>query len=201
MKRIFTILALGIAGTWLASPLIAGDSGSYFHFDAGPNFLQKTPQTFSDGFERDLKWNTGFRVSIAQGFNLTPWAAIELETGFLYNEWEVNDDEWVGNVPILANAVFKYDMPNGWTPFVGVGGGGSIFLAKTAFFHNDSDYYLVAAWQGQAGIRYNVGQDLALGLVYKYFGTTNPKFELFDSSFKLHDVVNHYVGFQLQYNF
>ena len=191
---------MGIAGAWLATPGIASDSATYFHFDVGPNFLQKTRQTFSDGFERDLKWDMGFRVSIAQGFNLTSWAAIELETGFLYNEWEDNDDEWVGNVPILANAVFKYEIGR-VTPFIGVGGGGSIFLAKTAFFQNDSDYYLVAAWQGQAGLRYNIGQDLAIGVVYKYLGTTNPEFELFDSTFKFHNVRNHYVGVQLHYNF
>ena len=182
MKRTLIILSLGIAGLWLTSPAIGADSGTYFHFDAGPNVLQKIHQVFDAGLERDLDFNTGVRISIAQGYNLTPWAAVELETGFSYNEMKHSDD-WLGQVPILASAVFKYDSSCGWTPFVGVGGGGAVTLAKTALFHNDSDYYLVAAWQGQAGLRYRVNQDLEIGLVYKYFGTTAPELEVFGETF------------------
>ena len=200
MKRTLVILSLGIAGLWLSHPAMAADSGTYFHFDAGPNIVQNVKQTFSTGGELEREFNTGVRINIAQGYNLTSWAAIELETGFSYNELKHSED-WLGNVPFLASAVFKYECPAGWTPFIGVGGGGSIAFAKTSLFHNDSDYYLVAAWQGQAGLRYRMGENLALGLVYKYLGTTSPKFELFGSSFKLDDVHNHYVGFQLQYNF
>jgi opacity protein-like surface antigen len=200
MKRTLIILSLGIAGLWLTNPAIAADSGTYFHFDVGPNVLQKVHQEFSDGFERDLDFNTGVRIGISQGYNLNSWAALEFETGFTFNELKHSDD-WLGNVPILANAIFRYDCPSGWTPFVGVGGGGSVAIAKTALFHNDSDYYLVAAWQGQAGLRYRMRESLELGLVYKYFGTTAPKFELFGDSFKLEKIHNHYVGLQLQYNF
>ena len=40
-----------------------------------------------------------------------------------------------------------------------------------------------------------------MGVVYKYFGTGSPEFELFGEEFKLRDIHNHYVGLQMHYDF
>jgi OmpA-OmpF porin, OOP family len=197
------LYAVGVAalsGSLLATRANAQDSSTYFHFDVGPNILQDIHQEFADGFERDLEHNTGVRANIAQGFNLCPWSAIDLETGFSYNELKGSND-WMGQVPLLASLILKYDASCGWTPFVGIGGGGSITMVNSAFLDNDNDLDLVFAWQGQAGLRYRVGPDFGVGVVYKYFGTSSPEFELFGSDFEFENIHNHYVGLQLHYDF
>ena len=201
MKRCATIVcAAAVAVGFSLSRAEAQEGSSYFHFDVGPNLLQEIHQEFSTGFERDLDFNLGVRANLSQGFNLCAWSALELESGFSYNELKGSDD-WLGQVPLLASLVLKYDASCGWTPFIGFGGGGSISIANTALAHNDTDLSLVFAWQGQAGLRYRLGHDFGLGLVYKYFGTTAPEFELFGDEFELKNIHNHYVGLQLHYDF
>src|SRR5216110_2631804 len=116
------------AGMTLAGAQSAEDSGHYFKFDVGPNYTGALHQEFkSVPLERDLKMNLGVRGSVAEGFALNRFLAVELETGAAWNELDHSSD-WLMQVPILANVVLRYDF-KGWMVYVGAGGGGAAVIA------------------------------------------------------------------------
>lgn len=199
------LLVCGLAaGLSLAGAQAAEDSGHYFKFDVGANYLGKIHQEFTTPVsERDLHFNLGVRGSVAEGFAFNRFLALEVETGAAWNELDGGVD-WFMQVPILANAVLRYECKGGWTAYVAAGGGGVVAIARTSFIEHDADVDLVPAWQGTAGINYRVG-NVSVGIVYKYLGMTNPNFELsvggVTQEFKFHNIQNHYGGVQLTYNF
>ena len=202
MKR----LLCGLAAVGLTTGTYAAESGNYFKLDVGPNYVGETTQEFlNPPFTRDLDWNIGVRASVAEGFALNRFLALEVESGLIWNELDESVD-WIMQVPLLANIVLRYECKGGFTTFVGAGGGGAVFMANTTVIDDDSDATLVPAWQAMAGLNYNVGSNLSIGLVYKYLGMANPELELtlfgqITQKFKFHDIHNHYGGLQLTYNF
>lgn len=194
------------AAATVAGAQAAEESGHYFKFDVGANYTGDLHQEFKNlPLERDLKMNLGVRGGMAEGFMLNRFLAVEVEASALWNELD-NSNDWLLQVPVLANLVLRYECKGGWTAYVGIGGGGAAVIANTtAFAEQDSDMTFVPAWQGMAGLNYRFGGGLAIGVVYKYMGIADPKLEVdvfgMNQIFKLEDVQNHYGGVQLTYNF
>jgi len=88
-----------------------------------------------------------------------------------------------GNITSLAlmtNAIVDIFPNRSWTPYLGGGvGGARIALNDLQVSHtnfvNKSD--LQFAYQGIAGVRYQVTERLSLDLDYRYFATTDPDFK------------------------
>ena len=197
----------GLAAALVAVGAQAEDgSGHYFKFDVGPNYTGELHQEFKNfALERDLKMNLGVRGSVAEGFALNRFLAVEVEAAGLWNELDESND-WLMQVPLLANLLLRYECKGNWTVYAGVGGGGAAVIAHTtAFAEEDTDLTVVPAWQATAGLSYRFGSGLSLGLVYKYMGIADPKLEVevmgIRQTFKLEDVHNHYGGIQLIYSF
>lgn len=168
-----------------ASSDAASDSKLYFNFDAGLNLAEDVDVEFPGFGEATGGLEPGFRVSTAGGFILNDLLSLEVETGFVYNDLE-DFDGWLGHVPILGSLVFRYECECGWTPFIGVGGGGAVSIfeetvrfSPTSTSETESDTDFVIAWQGQVGLRYQVNEALSVGFLYKYFGTDGPEIEMF----------------------
>lgn len=193
-KHIYRLITVG-GLVWLtsASGIQAADSGSYLKLDAGVNIAQDISI-----FGTDIELNPGFRVGIAPGVILNDLLAIELETGFIYNEVDGPGDEWFGHVPLLANLILKHDFDNGLTPFGGIGLGGTLSIIESG---SENDTAFALAWQAQAGVRYRFNDQLSLGGVYKYLGVNDPEFDLFGVDFEVENVHNHYFGVQVAFNF
>jgi len=198
MKR----LLCGLTALVAATATQAADSGTYMLFDVGVNYMQNIHQESlgPPPSERDRKMDLGVRASIAEGIVLNRFLSVEVETGAMYNELDRSVD-WLIQVPLLANVVFRYECKGGWTGFIGAGGGGALSMVNTSLGHDDTDHDFAFAWQGMAGIRYQFSQNLSLGLVYKYFGTSELEFSLFGGEFELDDIHNHSGGLQLTYSF
>lgn len=201
MKLVIWGLAAGLAVTGLQAE---EDSGHYFKFDVGANYTGDLHQDFKNiPGDRDLKMNLGLRTSVAEGLALNRFFALEVESAFLWNELDHSTD-WVIQVPVFANAVLRYQSKR-LGAYVAAGGGGACVIAKTMLFEHDTDLTVVPAWQGTAGLNYNFGGGLSVGLVYKYMGIQDPKFELTIQGttevFKFHNLHNHYGGLQLVYSF
>ena len=175
---------------------------SYFNFDVGANFMNDQHVKFETGpvagLAGDAKMELGFRVGLAEEIAFNRFLSAQVETGFLYNEWK-DADVWYGQIPILADLIFKYDFDSGWTPFIGAGGGGVVSLFDVSGSGTDADF--VFGWQGLAGLRYRFSDNFGLGVIYKYLGTSASKFNVDDIKFKVSDIHNHYVGLQLNYAF
>jgi OmpA-OmpF porin, OOP family len=193
-----SLISLVPALCLMATPQVkAAEGGSYLNFDAGVNFAHDISI-----FGTEIEMDPGFRFSLAPGMYFGEFFAVELETGFIYNEPDGGGDEWFGHVPLLVNGVFRYDLEGGWTPFVGAGVGAAIsFIEADAGIADDSDTAFSFAWQFQTGFNYAIGDNLGIGAVYKYFGVLDPEFELFGATFEVENVHNHYIGVQLNMAF
>ena len=193
-------VAIAVAGAQ------AADSGSYLKFDMGPNYIRKVRQEFTTmSFDRDMDASFGVRGSVAEGIVVNRFFAVEVEAGALWNQLDEPVD-WMLQVPLLANLVVRYQCRAGWTAFVGIGGGAAGLIANTSTFEEqDNDIAIVSAWQGTAGINYSINDGFSVGVVYKYLGIGNAKFE-FDAggtqqNLRLKNVDNHYAGVQFNYSF
>src|SRR5262245_35939390 len=118
------LLLCGLAaGLSLAGAQAAEDSGHYFKFDVGANYTGDLHQEFENPtLKRDLKMNLGVRGGVAEGFAFNRFLALEVETAAIWNELDEGVD-WLMQIPILANAVLRYECKGGWTAYVGAGGG------------------------------------------------------------------------------
>jgi opacity protein-like surface antigen len=191
------LVGLASAVCLMAMPQVkAAEQGPYLNVDAGVNFVHDISI-----FGTEIEMDPGFRVGIAPGFNVNNFFGVQFETGFIYNEPEGGSDEWFGHVPLVAQAIFRYEF-DAWTFFGGPGLGGTLsFIEADAGVDSDSDTTLAFAWQAQLGLRYNIGDNLAIGGVYKYLGVLDPEFELFGTEFEVENVHNHYIGVQLNMAF
>jgi opacity protein-like surface antigen len=201
-KRTLCGLAVAIS----AAGSQAAESGTYMKLDVGANYTGEIRQEFLNlPLERDLDMNIGVRASVAEGFLINRFLAIEVESGLLWNELDESVD-WLMQIPILANVVLRYECKGGWTAFAGIGGGGAVLIANsTGLPDDDSDATMVPAWQGMAGLSYSLSPNMSVGLVYKYMGMTDPEFDLtalgMNQEFRLEKIQNHYGGLQLTYSF
>lgn len=208
MKR----LLCGLTALLLTAGVHAAESSTYMLFDVGANYIGEITQDFLElpplppgvtvEDPRKLKMELGVRVSVAEGFRLNRFLAVEVESGALYNELKGSSD-WLVQVPILANLVLRYQCKGGWSGYIGGGGGGSVVIVNSTTGH-DEHATIVPAWQGMAGINYQFGNNVSLGVVYKYMGIGSAEIELFTIGLersKLKDIHNHYGGFQLNYGF
>lgn len=192
----------------------------YFRFDIGPAWSQETDldEFASENVAgAELKFDTGLRLSVAGGYQVTDWFSAELETGFIYNSGDIrgvasDGDVSVSRTPILANVVFQCPKSSPFIPFLGAGIGGAasllyaddIAIGTTTADGSFGDF--VFAWQAFAGVRYAINEQMSLGLVYKYFysGASDwePDLSIGTSGdISADSIQTHSVGFAFNFNF
>src|SRR5262249_29159154 len=95
----------------------------------------------------------------------------------------IASDAYLSQTPMLGELVFKLPLKCGLTPYVGGGVGGVLStLYMRGFAINSWDQDFVLAYQGMAGLKYNLNEKLAVGVAYKllyaedqtYFGDSPP---------------------------
>ena len=136
----------------------------------------------------DVEFDPGIRFGIRGGCGITDWFAAEIETGLMVNSIDSitgasEADAVMSNVPLLINARFQLSKFDLLTPYFGVGLGFSI----TSLDADDivigggrlegSMSTVVFAYQGFAGLRYKINEQMGLSLEYRYFATTDPEWE------------------------
>lgn len=172
-------VAAGCCLALLIVPAFAQDRGFYFNGSVGPalaedvslrSFVVPTPG-------RKLDLDPGARLSVAGGYNFCEYFGTELQTGFIFNNVDgLSGDAALSHVPVLGNAVLRYDKPDlKWVPYAGAGAGGdfSVIALDDVRFPggvvDGSDASFVFAWQVFAGARYKLNEKMSLGGGYKYF--------------------------------
>jgi opacity protein-like surface antigen len=128
-----------------------------------------------------VKFDPGFRGGLTGGYQFTDWFAGEAEVGFMENQ--INSitaadrihDAWFANVPFLVNGKLQYPNSSPLTPYIGGGVGfseaiidvGHIDIGGTSLHGRMND--TVFAYQGFAGLRYRLNDQMGLSLEYHYF--------------------------------
>jgi opacity protein-like surface antigen len=194
MKRLFAFLALATIGTLLPSTthaqyqsFITRDAGPYWWVDAGATIPQDGHVTEIGpwGSGQKLTYDVGFGADVGFGYGFNKYLATELQLGGTWNDIDSIEgaslhDTFFGTMPILANLVLQYPIPRTRVvPFIGAGVGGAATFFDTDSYHqhladgtsvtlhgSDSDF--VFAWQGFAGLRLNLDNNMAVGLTYRF---------------------------------
>jgi opacity protein-like surface antigen len=184
--RRITVSMLGAAiFALLTHPAQAQMENFYVRGGIGPTLTDKADfREFASEFVGDAEFDfdTGFNFDAAFGYQLTPWFALEAQTGFSYNSVDVrgvpsDGDLDVGRYPFLANVVFQLPNRTRFIPFAGAGIGGAasvlaaddFTIGATTADGTFSDF--VFAYQFFGGLRYDFNDNMGIGIYYKYLTT------------------------------
>jgi OmpA-OmpF porin, OOP family len=194
--KLSKLILIAISAALLSTPVLqvsAADSAkkAYFKIDAGVSLMSDVEV---EGSYDKVKMDPGFRIGLIGGYDLCKWAALELETGFLYNSVKDESSVWFGTIPVLANAVFRYENTSKFVPYVGAGAGGAYTLIEGDEF-SESDF--VFAWQVKAGCAYNISDTMAIDVGYKFFMTG----DLDVGGDKVKEPMSHFIGLGFTWKF
>ncbi len=187
MKTTLLIALLSLCQTLpviAASPDGTAPHSFYLNIDPGVAWMQDVSFRDDSG-SGNLKFNPGPKLDVAGGYQFTESLAVEVQAGVLFlfsNNTRFNGFEEVHEdflqFPIMANLSYQIPHWSSFRPFVGVGIGG----VYTALYDDEGiglntvgdDFNF--GYQGFAGVRYQINQQLALGLEYKFMGTLDHNF-------------------------
>lgn len=165
-------------------------AGLYLRAGLGGTLLEDGKLTdFGGVADNRIEYEVGIVAQGAVGYAFNQYLATELEFGFIGAEIDsvsglFADNTYLYNMPMLANVVFSFPIPQTVVvPYVGVGAGGAVTVFDTdgfgdnsvMLFGNDSD--VVFAWQAFAGLRFELNDHMSLGLGYKYFAADDASFK------------------------
>jgi opacity protein-like surface antigen len=160
----------------------------YVKADVGGNITHST--SLREFFGEDVtgarvKFDPGYRVGIAAGYELCQFFAVEGEVGSMGNNIKSitgadSLDAAFYNIPFLVNA--KLQGPKCWKfrPYLGGGVGGSAsvigvdHIDLNGIHLEGSDGDVVFAYQGFAGFRVAINEAMGVGFEYHYFRADRP---------------------------
>jgi opacity protein-like surface antigen len=143
----------------------------YVKAGLGPSFTQTIHYKNSPNV---INVDPGLRVDLIFGG--------EFEIGSLYNTLDTGPGQTIGNnaidaqlyqLPFVANLIFKLPLRGGVTPYIGGGAGG---VASSLYLHTSTHYWaydtdVTFAYQGMAGIDFNINKKMTVGVGYKFMGS------------------------------
>lgn len=208
-----------MAGTTLLLATSAAHAGwsdqLYLDLRGGVSLAQDADvheDAFGLGNGGKVKFDTGFRASLALGYKITPEFAVELEGGDIRNTINAigfnslspfGASADLNQVPLIASVIYE-PWHGAFKPYIGVGAGGvagifhgSNFPTEPSF--SDTDY--VFAYQATVGIKYAVCRHAELGLAYEFLGTTDNNWSDNGVSFKTDGVMTHSFSASLTWRF
>ena len=173
----------------LALPLIAhGQPSVYFKVDAGGNLTSDTDlkEFFGQGVAgAKVKFDPGYRFGVGGGYEVCQFFAVEGEIGSYGNNIKSitgaqRVDAAFFNIPFLVN--LKLMGPRNWfvRPYIGGGAGGSAsvlsvdHIDRGALHLDGTDSDVVFAYQGFAGLRFRINDEMGLAIEYRYFHADAP---------------------------
>lgn len=161
----------------------------YVGADGGANFVQDS-NLKSDTFTGDIKVGneTGYALQFHGGYAFRSFAfatpRVEAELGYRSSGLKsLTDIEGTSGdtsvLSLMTNASLYFLPKRSWHPFVGAGIGmarvGVDWKSGNGKLVDDTD--TVFAYQGFAGVSYDVAKNWELSAQYRYFGTQDPEFK------------------------
>jgi opacity protein-like surface antigen len=135
-----------------------------------------------------VEFDPGIRFGLRVGYGVTDWFAGELETGLTVNSIHSisgasDSDATLSNIPCLLNARFQLSKFDRLTPYFGAGVGFSVAVLDAEDIVigggrlEGTMSTVVFAYQGFAGLRYKINDNMGVSLEYRYVATTGPEWE------------------------
>ena len=165
-----------------------GGSGFYGSIGGGAVLVGDSAKAKHGDDERSLAFSFGFGGSGAAGYDFGDFR-VDAEVSYLSSAFKYSakkDDEETakGSLSILggtANAWYDIDTGTAWTPYIGAGAGGANISAKItensklAYDSSFSGSAWAFAYQGGAGVQYQLTDAIALDLGYRLLGAFSAK--------------------------
>ena len=206
MKKFNSILLAALVVCLSAVSAFA--DGSYFSVHAGIGIPTNVTAT-DPSASADISRNTGYALDVAYGVGVGNNGRVETELG--YNSAKTDKltisgvsgkySSTISDLSVLINGYYDFKQATPYlfvTPYVGLGVGfaytatsdGSVGNARVTSSSTDT----VFAYKVATGISYDMSNNVALDLGYRYLGTSESNFKNGigqDSKFKIgnHDVV------------
>jgi OmpA-OmpF porin, OOP family len=201
MKSTVHLTGMALLAVGLALPAAAADKGWYFLAEGGVAIGQDVNAEVG-GASGEAEVDVGTRFDLGVGYSLNKNWALEFDTGWVWNRFTDTDGS-ISHIPLMINGVFRYPMAGGkWVPYIGAGLGGTYsMLDVDDGTLDDSDGDFNFAWQGMAGIKYMIKENMSLGLGYKYLATLESNFEIEGVDVSLENSHNHAFGLVFNMSF
>jgi len=171
--------------------------GGYLSAYGGANLMSDLTIT-SGGQTFKASPETGYRAGLAIGYELRPWLGIEFDTGFMENSLHEPQSSSVKAMPLLVNGIFRLVNSTRIVPYAGIGAGGAV---TTLDDPAGADINVAFGYQLTAGVEYELTPQLRVGALYKFFGTTEQKYSIAGTEFKINEAYRHLIGANLSWTF
>ncbi len=187
MRSIKSIVAaaaitMGVPAVANAQWYVGADAGVNFHQDADVN----SPTALYNG---SVDYKLGY-VGLAQvGYNFGGPKA-EFETGYRRNNIDditgaVNGNGHEAALSFMLNGIYEFMPQSSWHPFLGAGVGVARVSVDAKAANSNvvvDDQSWEFAYQGIAGVAYDLNSNWALKAQYRYFATLDPDFKASNGS-------------------
>jgi OOP family OmpA-OmpF porin len=160
--------------------------GWYSGIGAGVNFGQDTDVTLG-GTTNTMEFDPGFALSGSVGFGFENQLRPEFEINYRRNTVDQNSgpgsgapNGFVDSVAFMGNLFYDFDTRSGLTPYIGAGVGGALVSADNAGIVNGTslnEQPFLLAYQGIAGLSFELSERIDATADYRYFATMEPEWK------------------------
>jgi outer membrane protein OmpA-like peptidoglycan-associated protein len=199
-------ILLGTAvAVMLPTAAMAAPEGFYVGAGAGVNWTRDADiEIQGTGLGLNAKHKIGGIADLSAGYATAAGPRAELEVAWrwrnsfkdtVFGGTEVSGRQ--SSIAFMGNGIYDINTGTAFTPYIGVGAG----IAQVRLnVDGESDRDWVFAYQGIAGVSYNITNALAVTLDYRYFATVDPKFDIGGLNVK-GEYRNHSILAGLRYSF
>lgn len=121
----------------------------------------------------------------------------ELSVGYRMANIKDQDDQSFTAIDLIAGVNYDVDTGSPITPHIGIGGG----MSNVTVEEGNTKTVWALAFQGSAGVGYELTDDLALSLGYRLTGTLDADFPEKDGGGTLKTALGHNVELGIRYSF
>ena len=190
------LLSVSTVATFSQSPMMMETTGIYVSVGGGLAILPGTTDTphskifphrdTTDGDKASWDFDLGFGVDAALGYDFGVFRA-DVEFAYLSakalfdvdkNDRRGTDEEADDTLSVLAataNAWYDLDTGTAWTPYIGIGVGGTNVSVQLAQDTDEDPYFDGTGWgfayQAGVGVAFEVLSGFSLTAGYQFFGT------------------------------
>lgn len=176
-------IALILPGTAQAYP----KQGWYIGLGGGVSFQQDTDLTLG-GIRNRMEFDPGFALSGSMGYGFESQLRPEMEVSYRHNTVDKISGTSAGlgtgyfdSVGMLANLLYDFDLRSGLTPYIGAGFGGALVqphrAGRIVGGATLDGQELEFAYQGIAGVSFEISERLDATADYRYFASLDPEYE------------------------
>jgi OOP family OmpA-OmpF porin len=181
--------------------------GFYLDGNVGVSFLPKLNVLGGEA----ISFNTGVRVDVAIGYHLSSWAALEFNTGVIWNSVDkiggvplssFGGSMEVYQIPFMGNLVLSPSGCGRWRPYVGGGVGGVCsFVDFQSPLGNIADNDFAFGYQAFVGVNYSISSSVEIGVGYRFLQTHNHGWEENDVTLHTEGTTSHSVIASFRWKF